>query len=782
MIAPHAGRGAIVALAMAAVCAAGGQPSGPAIRAVTAPAAPVPQFGLMELAVDLDAGEARVYYPFGPDDGYTHPDGITVDAVVTEPSGAVRVVPAFYYTPYTLTDVDGQRDVLGIDGASGWRVRFTPRAAGAHRLAIRATDARGTTTSTPVTVTVTPSARRGFVRVSTRDSRLLEYDDGEPFIPIAEGRQWAPSDARRASSYADAFARDAAAGVNLTRIWDQNDSFNLSIEGADPVWTPKWSQFSAALGIALDGAHDGRRAARFRGQETRTDGYVQAVAVRPSTRYRLSGWIRTDGLSGDGAMLAAGPGDPANPGPQRTPPVRGSADWAQVQTEFTTGPGERWTAVWAGAVRSRGSAWFDDLSLVAVAGDQVNAISDPGFERHFPKADAGNDPEDPAVAAGVPKGTAINQWSAFQLDRILAAAEAQGIAVQLCSHADVYWTWDATVNDGDYARDNGYRAGWLDPRHLGYWQRSYRYRIARWGHSTALLAWEVWNEHGTIDVPSELQTFYQRLGSFVAATDPYRHPFTTSQGSQTYSPGFWASTPTDLVNYHDYITTENARHEPALAGDGAAFVYRLADGLVADWPAGTAPKPIIWGEIGTLKTWDVDDPRLSTGAAATLTRRQFLWAGLLGPALTSPIDWQTVAKAESTQALRAFLTGEPWTSAGWRPFATPDLEPRAATPLPAPAARVRVIALVDRGGTRLLGWVQHRDATWVNLVAGRKAQPIAGGFTTPDLAAGAYVVEWWNTRTGVIAASRRRDHRGGPMTLTWPTPLTDDVAVKVKRR
>ena len=55
----------------------------------------------------------------------------------------------------------------------------------------------------------------------------------------------------------------------------------------------------------------------------------------------------------------------------------------------------------------------------------------------------------------------------------------------------------------------------------------------------------MWNEHGLIDVPSDLQQFYAALGRFVNAEDPYRHPFTTSQGSQAYSPAFWATTPTD---------------------------------------------------------------------------------------------------------------------------------------------------------------------------------------------------------------------------------------------
>ena len=94
---------------------------------------------------------------------------------------------------------------------------------------------------------VAASDRRGFLRVNADDPRFLRYDNGDDFLPIAEGRQWAPQERRRALSYADAFAADAASGVNLTRIWDQNDSYNLSIEGADPVWTPTWSQFTPGL-------------------------------------------------------------------------------------------------------------------------------------------------------------------------------------------------------------------------------------------------------------------------------------------------------------------------------------------------------------------------------------------------------------------------------------------------------------------------------------------------------------------------------------------------------
>ena len=769
---------AAVALAWQAPTARGDSPS---IAAVTGPTAPVPRFGLAELRIDLRSAATRPYYPFGPDDGYTHPDGITVDAEITGPDGRTLIVPAFYFTPYELAAVDDGREALGIAGPSDWRVRFTPRLVGSHIAVVRMHDASGRTWSTAIAFEVASSDRRGFVRVSGADPRFLQYETGEDFVPIGEGRQWAPQERRRALSYAEAFARDAANGVNLTRIWDQNDSYNLSIEGVDPVWAPTWSQFTQGLAIDLEVRRSGQRAARVRATAgAPTEGYVQWLAVRPSTRYALSGWVRTEGLDGDGAFLAAGGSSHLEPGPERTAPVRGTTPWTEVRHVFTTGPEQRTVAIWAGAARASGTAWFDDLSVTEADRPGHDVLSDPGFERHFPKSDRGNDPEDAVVARTVPDGTAINQWSAFQLDRILQAAETHGIAVQLCSHGDVYWTWDATVIDSDYATANGYRTGWLDPRRLGYWQRNYRYRIARWGYSTAILAWEVWNEHGLIDVPSDIQRFYEVLGRFVKAQDPYQHLFTTSQWSQAYSPAFWVTTPTDVANYHDYITTKLERHAPEIAGDAAAFVYTLADGLAADWPNDTPRRPFIWGEIGTLERWDVDDRRLVSGAGADLTRHPFLWAGLFSAIATSPIDWQAVPKAQSTRALRAYFAGERLSAGGWAPFATADLGARTSGVITASPREVRVLALANASRRRVLAWVQHREHTWRRVIEEkRRTRPLSGWLDTPDLPAGRYVVEWWNTRSGTVEGRATRDHGGGALRLSWPRPLASDVAVKV---
>jgi hypothetical protein len=737
----------------------------------------------VEIQIQLRTVASRVYYPYGQtEDGYTHPQGVTVDAQISDPAGAITVVPAFFYTPYRRARVGSDKEAIGIIGPSEWRVRFSPRVTGQHTAIITAHDAGGEAKSSPVSFTVQESRRRGFIRVSSADPRFLSYDNGDDFIPVAEGRQWAPSQSRLTLSYAEAMESDAANGVNLTRIWDQNDGFNLAIEGSYPVWAPSWSQYTKALGIDRDTVHGGTRAARFRPADDRaTEGYVQWVAVHPSTAYDLSCWIRTSALKGRGAFVSAGAQSLMVPGRIRSRALVGTHDWTQVRVRFTTGPSQHASLIWAGADQSSGAAWFDDVTLAPVDGD-FNVLSDAGFERQFPRADAGNDPEDPAVALTIPKGTEINQWAAFQLDQILEAAEAYGVSVQLCAHGDVYWTWDATVHSDPYATTNGYVVGWNDPRHVGYWKRNLRYRIARWGYSPAVLAWELWNEHGNIPVPSDVHSFYQTVGHFVADLDPFDHLFTTSQGSQAYSPQFWTETPTGLVNYHDYITTELERHPRTLTEDAAAFIYVLADDLVRQWPRGAARKPIIWGEVGTLRSWSGDDPVATTGDGGRISRHNFLWAGMFSAIFTSPIDWQTVEKSVSTRSLRAFFNGEPFSRSGWRTYATADLKATMSADLQASPPALRVLAILNDSNTRLLAWLQHRDHTWAKVARDhRSPTPFIGSFTTPALAAGSYRVEWWNTRSAAIISSRVVEHEGGPLTLTSPVPIADDVAVKAYR-
>ena len=92
----------------------------------------------------------------------------------------------------------------------------------------------------------------------------------------------------------------------------------------------------------------------------------QKVKVKPNTKYRLSGYIKTKDVltvkreGKDGASLAVGGGF------VKTPPVTKTKSWTRVTHEFATG-GE--TEIEVGprlgffSALTTGTAWFADLSL-----------------------------------------------------------------------------------------------------------------------------------------------------------------------------------------------------------------------------------------------------------------------------------------------------------------------------------------------------------------------------------------------------------------------------------
>lgn len=127
-------------------------------------------------------------------------------------------------------------------------------------------------------------------------------------------------------------------------------------------------------------------------------GVAATVAVKAGTRYRLSGWIRTENVQpvrgSDGVMLNVH-------GMVRTAGVRGTSDWTQVAVEFDAGEdGEIVVHClfggWGGAT---GTAWFDDVELVAI-GSGNSLVSALETLSALPPADAA--PSAPAVRAFVP--------------------------------------------------------------------------------------------------------------------------------------------------------------------------------------------------------------------------------------------------------------------------------------------------------------------------------------------------------------------------------------------
>ena len=191
-------------------------------------------------------------------------------------------------------------------------------------------------------------------------------------------------------------------------------------------------------------------------------------------------------------------------------------------------------------------------------------------------------------------------------DAIVAAAEQSGIHFQMTlQHHGQYSTQvDPNWIDNPYNTANG---GFLSvPEQFftnatakALTKRKYRYIIARWGYSPAVMAWELFNEVQFTDAArngqwAQVAAWHNEMAQFLRAQDPYQHLITTS--SELSQP-IWSEC--DYYQNHVYPTD---------------LITALRDPLGV--PAGQPVKPIFQGECGL-------DNTVQYGVNAPM------WAGLM---------------------------------------------------------------------------------------------------------------------------------------------------------
>ena len=160
-------------------------------------------------------------------------------------------------------------------------------------------------------------------------------------------------------------AADEFAGVTQ---FVTNGSFE-DMDGDRPAgWRPRrWQRGEAAFAVDSPG-RAGERCVSISSETGADASWMTAIPVRPYSRYRLSGWIKTENVepgTGHGALINV-----HGVREWRTPPVTGTADWTRVEVEFDAGAndGLEITCLLGGWGRSTGQAWFDDIELTWLSG------------------------------------------------------------------------------------------------------------------------------------------------------------------------------------------------------------------------------------------------------------------------------------------------------------------------------------------------------------------------------------------------------------------------------
>jgi hypothetical protein len=106
----------------------------------------------------------------------------------------------------------------------------------------------------------------------------------------------------------------------------------------------------------------------------------QYVPVEPRRRYRFEAYLKSSALSTDSGMRFL-ISDPLHPAMTQTftESVTGTQPWTHIDTEFVTGPTTRLVSIVLRRTPSLkfdnklgGTVWVDDVSIVALAGDDIN--------------------------------------------------------------------------------------------------------------------------------------------------------------------------------------------------------------------------------------------------------------------------------------------------------------------------------------------------------------------------------------------------------------------------
>jgi hypothetical protein len=497
-----------------------------------------------EATFDVATVATNYYWPYDASPAANvspHPNavpagvGVSVDGFFLPPgesnwSNAV-VQPGFYYQPFyqdanNPDRMAGGRTWMYPDGPPQWKIRFAPTRVGQWKFKIRITDSSGTFVGDERAFVCETSPNHGFVRVSPTDSRYFELSDGTylPLIGLSV-------DAAKLTEFESQYAKLQSMGVNLVRSWWQSSIpgtalFGAGGQGGDGNWTN--------LVVSSEEVRPGRMVS---GKLTDTSGGIKTVfsspAVKPSTAYILSVWVKTVGLVGSGdygfEIIVA----PVQSQSLMTKVV-GSTDWHQVFYTFTTTPTQyevQWANIRVVGVTG-GAAYFTDASLRENLGGGnygPELLIRTDFQPH----------------AGYP------QQIAWTIDKQLETAEKYGIYAKAVIEEKSDSFFSRIQPDGTYgpnSDDNVYATA----SHACRTYQSYywRYLIARYGYNTALHSVEYVNEG---DPGSAIhQNAVEALGEYFRAHDPNRHLVSTSNW-HSFPPPMWNRTAIDCADLHMYM-------------------------------------------------------------------------------------------------------------------------------------------------------------------------------------------------------------------------------------
>ncbi len=698
-------------------------------------------------------------YDDNPPPGVTPATGISVEGIITTPSGKTLHQPAFYNVDVERAQQGDAVHYLELP-TSEWMLRVSPQETGVHQVSISVTDASGTQITPIGSFDAQSPVRPGFISVSKDDPRYFQFSNGSLFWPIGP-----------ANGYGD-YDRYKDTGLNFDRPW-------LAGTGA---YSTNWARWlSSAENLGNEGAkerlnfeehapgselsYDLTYPDAFRYWITNWLNEEMGPQFKPDTKYHILIRMKTANLTGprdshhDWGVTARltgwiGIGDPIQSqedalreNPMFFPHVTENKDWFTLETDFKTddSPGDS-ISLYLDNVTA-GSAYIDEFQIREVLPDG----SLGGSVIRNPKADM---------------HTYVDPRGAANIDWMVEQAEKDGVYLKLVVHDKNDWIQNHLKTDGTFADEgDGYyqpentKARWL----LRQW---YRYIVARWGYSTAVHSWELNNEgppDSTGDGTAPHWETAQAFARYMHQTDSHPHLATTSFWC-CWRPEFWGNNnkfpDIDYADLHEYT-----RDDP-LGADMAAFHLSWSSEVAAT-PIG---KPAIHAETGINNQGWYDDLKNPNPG---IWYRHLLWSSLDSSSFFETGYWYSehldqIPQIEIAHVFADFVNGLDVNTGGYQ-----DVKASVSNP------KIRVLGQKNLTANKAYGWIQNEDFTWRSAMDGYKGSQTG----TIEIAMSpytSYVVSLINTTTGKVDSVKSLiASSDGTLTITIDK-LAEDVGFLIK--
>jgi hypothetical protein len=260
-----------------------------------APSKTVGKYQKLELLIKVDG---RYNNPFDPNE-------VDITVLLKTPSNEQIAIPAFYCQNYERRDFEQRPKTVSWLyplGQGIWKARFAPMEVGIYSAVAKLKDNSGTVQSESVRFECVPSSRKGFLHISRKDPRFLEFTEGAPFFAIGQNLAFIGEEQYvNLAKAEDIFGKLSRNGANFLRIWTCCEDWAMAIEAKKSAWDRSWSRTAQIVPITgSEKEPRPRKCVKIEGGDgaSVTVSPSHPVALRPKTRDILTGQFSTDVSAG----------------------------------------------------------------------------------------------------------------------------------------------------------------------------------------------------------------------------------------------------------------------------------------------------------------------------------------------------------------------------------------------------------------------------------------------------------------------------------------------------